>query len=450
MKHIFFTTTILAVTIYVAQAQGPQMKAQIDSIEKAIQKQQDQPKELSSSYVNLGSKYATFDQIKEEEYYNKALALAETTRDRPFMCDTYLRVAESFLNLSGQKQRASKAIELLDKALKLAKESQLNDKLALIFLRKASEARTSANFNDAVKFNQDAINYAEISNNDSIILASKLSYGTTLLYKDEDLSAFKKLSTALYDIESTNYTDLKKAAYDRLASFYNKIGQVEKAKDYYYKIIDLAKKENNIESEVSVYSDLIQLYIQNKDFANAREVLAKLKDRGKLLKTDMLKTLSLIMEVNILLSEDITKAPKYIKENPSLVTDLYNMGYGYEAEKVMGIRYSQELKKDSAEYYFKRAKELTLKNGNPYSMIGWNGAYINHLKLNKEYAKAVPYGEESLALAKQAQSLSIEKFVRTELDSLYLFAGNSAKRNENLIQLYQIKDSLEKQQKAKE
>jgi tetratricopeptide (TPR) repeat protein len=148
--------------------------------------------------------------------------------------------------------------------------------------------------------------------------------------------------------------------------------------------------------------------------------------------------------------EDETKAASYMRNNPQMLVDIGKMGFASEVDKAFGIMYSVEKKNDSAIYYFKAAKAKFKPNETPTTIIGWNTAYARHLERTGDYKGAAKILEENLQVALNAGSLTGQKMFREQLDSMYIKIGDKQMETVNKLALYTVKDSLDKQQKAKE
>ncbi len=420
-----------------------------DSILNSIKNVTDN-KLLYKAYKSLSELSSGIDPKKEIMYLDKALFAIEINRNREEILEANIEIITQLLGFSGIEERNKKAMGLIDKSITLAKESQLNEKTATFLMRKAALTRTNEKYNEALKFNEEASNYADLSANDSLKVMTTLSFANTLIAKDENMAAFKKYMNALNLAEETNNDNLRIDIYSALAGFYTKIKQNEKAKDYLAKVLNLNKKLKNENGEINTYSTLVFLYAGEKDFTTAREYLKLFKNKIEKDGNPINKTRVLVTEVNLLLQEDITKVAKYFRENPLIVNDLRQWGYGSEADKALGMMYSLEKRNDSAEYYFKISKEQIYKTANVGNIINWNQAYVQHLERNNKLEEASKLTETSLKLSQDIGSLTFQKAFREILDSFYIKLGSKNLELTNKVELYKITDSLDKQQKAKD
>jgi hypothetical protein len=448
MKPILFLIIFIFIRIN-SFSQNVKSNKFEDSVLQIIQKATNE-KDLYNQYFALGKNFMGENPTKELDYLQKALFNAEQTRDRPYIINASLKIADQFFNLGNQTARLDKAMQIIDKVIPLAKESQLNKETTFLLTRKAFIYRTKAEYSAAIKYNEEATNYAEMSEDDSTKVVAELSYATSLLTKDESLSAFKKYMNALNIVETMQDDKLKMNVYKRIADFYTSVKQYEKAKDYHQKVIKLAIKNKNEQSEVGTYQSLIFLNAENKDFIAARQYLDLYKQKAKTSKDDFIKSSILFNEVNLLFSEDESKVAAYIRNNPKIADDLRQWGYASEANKAIGIMYSYEKRKDSAEYFFQKAKSEFKPNEALQTTMGWNQAYAGHLERFGNYNGAIGLVEENLKMAVKIGSLSSQKVFCEVLDSLYIKAGNKPQEVSNKLVLYKLKDSIEKQQKTNE
>jgi tetratricopeptide (TPR) repeat protein len=448
MKKNWITVFLAIINLYTVAQTTKEQKIE-DSVLKVIPTLKTE-KEIYQAYKKIAETYLAVDPVKESTYLSKAMFIAEQNRDRAFMVQACIDQVDQLLDIGGQTSRQEQAITIANRGIAIAKESQLNAQTAVLLTKKAYLFRSKGNYPEAIKWNEEANNYAYLGNSDSVRVVTELSYANTLIAKDENLGAFKKYINALNITEELDNDALRLNIYQRLADFYAKIKQGEKAKDYYVKMIKLAQKNKEKDTEIGAYVSLIFFYIEQKDFSNAREYLKVLQEKCAASTKDILKTQAVIVEVNLLFKEDINKVPQYIRNNPKLVADLRQWGYGSEADKVLALMYSLENKKDSAEYYFAKSKSVMKPNENPVTIMSWNNSYAKHLERNGKISEAVLLMEKNVALSEQIGSITAQKEFRGLLDSLYIKMGNKNLEAANKLILYQLKDSLDKQEKAKD
>jgi hypothetical protein len=444
LLFLFFSTFSVAL-----KSQNYNEPRQEDSLLNVIKTLTDN-KEIYKTYKKIAQMYLGVSKEKEATYIAKALFTAEQTRDRAFIAKACLDMVSQWSDLGGIIERYDNAITIANKGIDIAKEAQLNDYVALLLTKKAMLYRSKTNYQEAIKYNEEALNYADLSNSDSIRIVAEMSYANTLIAKDENLAAFKKYMSALYKAEEINDDKLKLYLYNRLADFYAKIDQQEKAKDYYTKTIEYSKKLKDENVEIQAYSSLIFLYAEAKDFTNAREYLNILKKAAAKSNNDFVKGRPEMVEVNLLFREDITKVAQYLRSNPKIINDLKQWGYEEQADVAFAILYSLENKKDSAEYYFAKSKKAMLAKSDISAISQWNNSYAMHLEKQNKFAEAAKYLEENVMIADKIQSLSLKKNTLQELDSLYIKSGNVQKLTTTKLLFYQVTDSLNKQQKAKD
>ena len=441
MRKIFFLIFILFSTKLLAQT--PVLQNQEDSILKIASKAKTVEAKCNA-YFDIAKIYTGQNKDKETKYINKAIFEAEQIRDRKLIATVYRKTAEQWLSLPGL-ERQEKALTEIEKGLTLAKEAQYNLEIASLLQKKAATFRNMGKLPDAIKVHAESINYADLSNNDSLKISVQISYANSLLAKDENLEAFRKYMLALNLAESINENKLKVVLYERIASFYAKINQTEKAKDYYTKAIEQAKAINDSNNVVSNYGNIITLYAKNKEFDIAKEYLKLLQKKAG--SNENFKQYALSAELQIVYYEDPKNLSDFFKKNPELLDSYKKYGMLSEYDRVKGVILTFDGKMDSALYYLNLAKR-EIKPNDISSIITWNSSYAIYLDKNKKYLEAANYLELNIPLAKQIQSLTGEKELYKELDSLYIKAGDKQKEVANKLLLFAIKDSLDKQQKA--
>jgi hypothetical protein len=446
MKKLISFLVLLILSLELCQAQNTSVifQSKEDSILKIVSTKKE-ASDICKEYLAIAWLYAGQNLDKENEYFNKTIFTAEQTRDKKLIAKNYINIANQWLSLGSSMERQNNALAAIDKGLAVSKQAQLNEESAFLTAKKAYTKRVRGDLSEAVKLNEEAVNYAELTDNDSLKITAQLSYGNTLIAKDDNYTAFKKYMLALNMSEVANQKMLTLTLHERLGNFYKKIGQVEKAKDYYINGLKLAKEINDSSLTLTIYSSLINLYAGEKEFAMAREYLKILYKKGE--KNEQFLQYAIGAESGIIAKEDINKLPEFMKKNPMLLTEYAKYNMFFEMHRLKGLIFSVEKKFDSAFYYLTLAKkEFNPKDIN--SLARWNETYAYYLEKKENYGEAATYVEQNVLLAKQIQSLTNEKECYENLDSLYIKGGDKTKEISNKSLLYTIKDSLDRQQKA--
>jgi hypothetical protein len=425
-------------------AQQTALQPKEDSILKLISTSTD-VSITCNGYLDIAKIYTGQNMSKESEYINKTIFKIEQSRDRKLIANYYRRVADQW-NSFDTPERSELAFKAIDKGLLVSKEAQLNKETALLLVRRAITNRIRGNITEAIKSNEESIGYASLSKNDSAEIVCAISHANTLMAKDENLSAFKKYMYALNlaEIAKDEKSELP-YLYKRIADFYVKVGQVEKGKDYYMKGLGISKKIKDSITELSVYQSMISVYCAAKDFSSAREYLKILYQKQKT--SSFYNLYAVSAESSIIAQEDINKLPEFIRQNKTILLEYEKYGMLAELYRLKGVIFTVELKFDSALYYLTLSKKQ-LNPNNLGAVLNWNQSYAYYLEKNKKYMDAAKYIDENVLLAKKTQSITFEKECYEYLDSLYIKEGNKEKEVYNKLMLYNIKDSLNKQQKA--
>ena len=447
--RFFILLLLLSIITSFSNAQSPNQIKKEDSLLKIINTSINE-KIQYNQYKLLARLFTGVNTNKENTYLNKALFIAEQTRDREFIvtsCLDYVDIQNTMIALA---ERNDNALRIADKGIAMGKEAQLNGLTALLLTKKGAIYRTKGNFTEAIKYNEEAENYSQLCNSDSIKIITTISFANTLIAKDENLAAFKKYMNALNTAEAIGNEKLQINLYRSIAAFYAKINQVEKAKDYYAKYINTSKKIKEAQFELDAYSNIAIFYANNKDFTTAREYLKKYNELAKTINDKNLIDNGALLEINILFEEDVKKAGAYLKENSKIIDDMEKLGYASDAYQGRAIMYSLNKNKDSAEFFYQKAKACFKPNESPYKIMNWNQSYASHLDRYNEILPAGKLMETNLAISESLGSLTYQRDYRTYLDSFYVKTNNKEKEVANKLALYKIRDSLDKQQKANE
>jgi hypothetical protein len=403
------------------------------------------PSAKCDSYMEIAKLYTGQNKDKETEYINKTTFEAEQTRDKKLIAKSYFKISEQWLSLASLAERQANGMAAIEKGLAISKLEQLNEETASLLKNKAYANRVMGKMNEALKYNEEAISYAELTNNDSLKITMQLSYANTLLAKDENFKAFQRYMLALNLAETIDQQKLKMIIYQKIANFYSKIKQIEKSKDYYVKAIDQSKLLKDSAYEIAYLQEMIVLYAENKDFGIAKEYLKILQKRAG--KNEDFLQYAASAELSIIYYEDEKNLPEFFKKNPDVFNSMKKYGMLYEYNRTKGIIYTYDKKMDSALYYINLSKKDVNPN-NISNTMSWNSTFAFYLSKNNKYLEAAKFLELNIPLAKQIQSLTAEKELYTNLDSMYIKGGDKQKEVSNKLLLFTIKDSLDKQQKA--
>ncbi len=433
---IFCSSKILAQTPALQQAEDSILK--ITATAKTVEAK-------CNAYFEIAKLYSGLNKEKETEYINKSIFEAEQIRDKKLIATMYRKTAEQWLALNNNVDRQQLALTAIDKGLVIAKDAQYNIEIASLLQKKAATYRNMGKLTEAIKLHEESVNYADLSNNDSLKIYVQISYANSLLAKDENLAAFKKFMLALNLAETVNDNKMKVSLYERIAYFYDKINQTEKAKDYYVKAIEQAKAIKDTNNEMYNYANIITLYAKNKEFNNAKEYLKLLQKKVGTNETFIRFARS--AELQIVYYEDEKNLPDFFKKNAAMFDNFKKYGMFSEYDRIKGIIYVYEKKMDSALYHLNLSKKEISPNDINATM-NWNSSYAMYLDKNNKYLEAAKYLELNIPLVKQIQSLTGEKELYKDLDSLYIKGGDKQKEVANKLLLFTIKDSLDKQQKA--
>jgi hypothetical protein len=442
MKKLLSLIFIL-ITIY-SFAQTPALQNQEESILKIALKAKTIEAKCNA-YFEIAKLYAGQNKDKETEYINKAIFEAEQIRDKKLIATMYRKTAEQWLALNNNIDRQQLALNAIEKGLLIAKDVQYNIEIASLLQKKAATFRNMGKLSEAIKIHEESVNYAELSNNDSLLIYVQISYANSLLAKDENLAAFKKLMLTLNLAETVKDDKMKATLYERIASFYDKINQTEKAKDYYVKAIEQSKALKDTNLEMYNYANIITLYAKNKEFNTAKEYLKILQKKVGVNETFL--RFARNAELQIVYYEDEKNLPDFFKKNAGMFESFKNYGMFSEYDRIKGIIYVYEKKMDSALYHLNLSKKEISPNDINATM-NWNSSFAMYLDKNNKHLEAAKYLELNIPLVKQIQSLTGERELYKDLDSLYIKGGDKQKEVANKLLLFTIKDSLDKQQKA--
>lgn len=375
----------------------------------------------------LAEFYMGVDRAQSDKYAAEQGTVAELSRNRELMIQAKFTNAQRFLNMSGRQDNLTQAIQYSQQALDLAKESDLEEYEAFSYILLAQGARASSESEKALNYCNLAASIASFSDNDSLKVLSYQALGHTYSNKNEKKLAFRNYLLATNLAEEIKSYDLQKNAFYIMSSFYQGIDDLEKAKDYMFKVLALTFQFKKPYDRLSVYNSLgrmyglsklkqdtmsMYFYGQSLGLADTLDFqLIKLNTYGSML--DSYVTANKIME-----------AKKLFDATPELKRFLVQAGQGYFLDQSYGMALTELGRLDSAEVYLDRAEIGFEKNA---SMLNRHSFYMNKshfYRKKKDFNKALEYALKAKAIANNSGNIRLIRWDAGELDSIYQKLGD--------------------------
>ncbi len=364
-----------------------------------------------------------------QDILNKGIFIAEESRNREMMIKARRIAGYIYAQMSGLKEYSAKALAYTQEALELCKQvtGGLEEKV-LCNMQMARLQRNLQNNNEAKKFNETALNIALETDNDSLVVIAKISYGNTQIAAGEKLDAFKTYISAQAIAEKSkgkNKDELEISVYNSLAYFYTSIEEYDKAIDYQYKSLAYAKKNGKKDEMFGMIFSIGSNYTAAKKFDAAANMFAEQIRLADSLKMPDYNIQGQIGTVNNLISSpEAEKSIQYLNEHPEIKALFNRVNLSYQLDYGMGQIFSILKQYDSARYYFEKSIPLFEKYTSVATLPNTYFQYAKFLYASANYSKAISYLDKAAVINDSLKNTSGNKDLYEMLDSCYQKKGD--------------------------
>lgn len=423
--------------------------AQPDATIKALEKKFNDTTDIDAKLnlvADISEKAYMFYPDLLKKYIDKSIFLAEQSRDRNAMVKARRIASSVYLYYSRDKNKYQKANDFALEGLQLSKDEGISFKEKIYSLEAAALSHLYlGKKNEALGFNQEALEIANESNTDSLKIIAYLKYGDNQLYYDEKIKAFKNYLAAQELAEKSKDQQTKNQiykVYGSLISFYSTIENYDKAADYLYKLLDHYRQEKNIDYQFQILDKIGTNYREAKKHVAAKGIYEEMGKLADSVKNSTMKTQSKIGILNTILeSDEKYTGITYLKNNPDIVNLFIQSGFDYIIDYGLGNTYHELKMYDSASYYYNKAKLPIQTKASYLQQLDFNVKYGIHLYDIAQYPNAI----QVLSFAKQqADSLKNNTYTIkavTYLDSCFQKLGDFKRA----FYFSSLRDQLQKQ-----
>lgn len=402
----------------------------------------------------IASRYYAENPSSSDAILQKGIFIAEESRDREMMIKSRRIAGYFYTQLAGLKEYSEKALSYTKDALELCKKEKGMEGEKIACNIQMVKLLRNTNNTEAKKYNEAAISLAEETNDDSLIVVTKLSYGLTQLANGDKLEAFKTFIAAQTTAEKSKYKNkegLEIIVYNSLAEFYKKIEDYDKAIDYQYKTLNYYKKNNRIDEAFNVMFYIGSNYIAAKKFDAAKKIYEDEILLADSLKRPDNKINGFIGILNTLITgPEKEKAIAYLRTHPEVKASFDKSNMGYQIDFGTAQAFTVLKQYDSANYYFEKTLPIIEKQSAQFKLPDVYLAYSKFLYESGKAEQAITYLKKSIAINDSSNNPGANKDFYLALDSCYQNIGDykSAVFYNGLYQKARIEE--EEKSKAKD
>lgn len=426
-----------------AQLQGAENKVS-DSLKLNLQNSKTAAEKVKWLGV-LSGYYMGIDKAQSDKYWQEQTRVAEMSRDRKLMVDALFVNAQRHFNMANRQDNINIAVANAEKALTLAKSSNLSEYEAWSYILLARGAVINGKSDIALSNANMAESISGSLDSDSLKILSALQLGHVYLRKNEKMLAFRNYLRAMNRAEEVKSYELQRTCYSYMSQFYTKLDDNEQAKDYLYKTLKLTIRYHKPFDRLNVYNMLGQLYGRQKQEDVAVEFYQRALSLADTMDFELIKLNTYGSMMNMYLMQDKAKeAADFFNSQPELKKFMRQAGFEHFMYQTYGMAFAETGRMDSADYYFKLAEQGIEKNADIFSKHSFYSgmAYFNNLK--KDYKTSLAYLLKAKSIADATGNLELQAKDANSLDSVYQKLGDFKNAYLYSNKYQQATDSLEK------
>lgn len=440
-----------------------QQTAATDTIKKALAKATD----INEKFYLLDNLSRTLMNVnlpEAELYGEKLITLAEESRNRELMVKAYQSNGTRCMYFANQQKYAARSIEYYNKALTIARQNKLEEKIGEVQLQLSNISLMVVEKDKALSYANQAFSLISTLSNDSLLAEAHNCFGRIYISRNEKTLALRHFFNAVRIAEEikagknlkSRKATLLRNCYLNLSAFYSGIEDYDKAIDYStkaYKQLDNMSEKNVPYQRAIDINNLGNLFAAKKNYDIAISYFERSVRMADSLKFPSLKVPAYISILNQYLREDEPgKAMNYLNSPSGKQLKFYLTNFGMSAmcDQAYGFTYAEMGQYDSARFYFNKALPFFEKSTNEANKVGFYRQLAGFYKKTGETKKAIEYFTKVKEIGEAKGMLEYVRSAAKNLDTLYERGGDFKMAGLYNGIYYQYKDSIEKNNKQNE
>ena len=356
------------------------------------------------SYKGLANKAHIF---RKKKNLDSAMVLANKAHDIAKKYNNLSDIANSY-NVYGtiyeQLNQSDKAAEYYQKALKIS--STIKDKKEMLsaYLHLGINCKKTEDITNALKYLLEAIKISEDINDSRSMFTININLGSIYERTKDNKKAFECYRKALKINEIDKDENDKAICYYKLGKLFHRERQIDSAKKYLMATLKIHEKRNDQEGLIMDYANIGGFSYEEGDFVNAEknylkaiELAINFKDSVRL--NTLFSSMGMLAEKQNKLDESI----KY-----------FNIGLKYITNKVSRETIMQYYKRMSDVYVRQKKYQEALKSYTLYK--AWSDSAFNVNEAKKQTELKLNYEFEQTQKKIEAENKAKELISQAELE----------------------------------
>jgi len=372
----------------------------------------------------MESARVTMDRAKAGELANRAIELAQESRDQRLIADTYIQNGRRYLNNSSLIDNLTGARKSFDQAVQVARENGLDEKLVDAYCGIADILRYEGTAVKALDYATQALAVAASIEGSASKVKSYNTMGDVYMDMNQMLLALRNYLNALDIAEKSDSIELVRNCYIRLQYFYENIKEYDKAIDYRERSYALNRQlwDNNMTSDLIQLGDL---FLKKDQPDLALKYYERSINTADTFRFDLLK-FNGYYRIFLLYfhTQKYKEGLQYLFAHQGMLDILREAGFEYYIGQMLATNYTEQGRYDSAAYYFRKAEPEAILHGTPETLVDFFMDYGNYFRKTKNLGQAIVYCNKAYALAAASGSLTLEEPITDTLEELYEAAGD--------------------------
>jgi tetratricopeptide (TPR) repeat protein len=400
-------------------------------------------KEKIGLLLSLATYYNGQDNLLAEQYAGQALQIAEMSRDRSLMINTYVLNGDRYLHMPGLTGNIERSRDNYREAERISKASGNDTGLVYSYCGLSQASRLEGDNARGLSYSQLALSIAINLGEDSVSMTAYISVGDSYMAMNNKWLAFRNYLQALDLAELSKREGLLRNAYINMSSFYTGIQEYDKAIDYEMKVLAINRDNRDLFQVVGDYNRIGVLFSQKKQPELALKMYESAIALTDSLHFDIYKLNSYIDIFEMYFNDNqYARGMAYLNSRHEVMDFLDAAGVRFIIDAAYGSGYAELGKLDSAYIYLKRAEPEMEKKASPFLKYSFYGYFGNYYRKKGDYKTAIAYYLKAQQIGEAARNLDQLQNSAANLDTLYNKAGDYKMAYLYNKSYYTYKDSI--------